>query len=83
KNSVAGSRIALIGLGGIRSIRVIKPDLSKVSGISRTRLKSRVVKILNSIIIISRTREVTLKIVYHSDLIEVKPIEKSEALELL
>ncbi|KAJ5971839.1 uncharacterized protein N7479_001757 [Penicillium vulpinum] len=36
-----------------------------------------------SIIITSRTREVALKMVYHSDLIEVKPMEKSEALELL
>ncbi|KAJ6174546.1 hypothetical protein N7485_005283 [Penicillium canescens] len=36
-----------------------------------------------SIIITSRTREVALKMVHHSDLIEVKPMEKSEALELL
>ncbi|KAF7519204.1 hypothetical protein PCG10_010322 [Penicillium crustosum] len=36
-----------------------------------------------SIIITSRTREVALKIVHHSDLIEVKPMEQSEALELL
>ncbi|KAJ5686464.1 Tetratricopeptide-like helical, partial [Penicillium majusculum] len=41
KSSVAGSRIALIGLGGIRSMRVMQPDSSKVSGTSRTRLKSR------------------------------------------
>ncbi|CAG8345481.1 unnamed protein product, partial [Penicillium salamii] len=37
----------------------------------------------SSIIITSRTREVALKMVHHSDLIEVKPMEKSEALELL
>ncbi|CAG8020814.1 unnamed protein product [Penicillium nalgiovense] len=36
-----------------------------------------------SIIITSRTREVALKMVHHSDLIEVTPMEKSEALELL
>jgi tetratricopeptide (TPR) repeat protein len=36
-----------------------------------------------SIIITSRTREVALKMVHHSDLIEVKPMEQSEALELL
>ncbi|CAG8357010.1 unnamed protein product, partial [Penicillium salamii] len=36
-----------------------------------------------SIIITSRTREVALKMVHHSDLIEVKPMEKFEALELL
>jgi hypothetical protein len=36
-----------------------------------------------SIIIISRTREAALKIVDHKGLIEVKPIERSEALELL
>ncbi|CAG8411003.1 unnamed protein product [Penicillium salamii] len=36
-----------------------------------------------SVIITSRTREVALKMVHHSDLVEVKPMEKSEALELL
>lgn len=36
-----------------------------------------------SIIITSRTREVALKMVDHKDLIEVKPMEESEALELL
>ncbi|CAG8947722.1 unnamed protein product [Penicillium salamii] len=36
-----------------------------------------------SIIIASRTREVALKMVHHSDLIEVKPMERSGALELL
>ncbi|KAJ6142476.1 hypothetical protein N7471_001929 [Penicillium samsonianum] len=36
-----------------------------------------------SLIITSRTREVALKLVNHNDLIEVKPMEKSEALELL
>lgn len=36
-----------------------------------------------SIIITSRTREVALKMVHHNDLIEVKPMERSEALELL
>ncbi|KAJ5560233.1 hypothetical protein N7513_002632 [Penicillium frequentans] len=36
-----------------------------------------------SIIITSRTREVTLKLVERKDLIEVKPMESSEALELL
>ncbi|KAJ5858068.1 hypothetical protein N7455_008962 [Penicillium solitum] len=35
-----------------------------------------------SIIITSRTREVALKMVHHSDSIEVRPMEKSEALEL-
>lgn len=37
----------------------------------------------SSIIITSRSREVALKMVQHKDLIEVKPMEKSEALELL
>lgn len=36
-----------------------------------------------SVIITSRTREVALNLVDHKDLIEVKPMEKSEALELL
>jgi hypothetical protein len=36
-----------------------------------------------SIIITSRTREVALKIADHKDLIEVQPMERSEALELL
>ncbi|KAK9846161.1 hypothetical protein MYU51_002992, partial [Penicillium brevicompactum] len=36
-----------------------------------------------SIIITSRSREVALNIVDHKDLIEVKPMERSEALELL
>jgi hypothetical protein len=36
-----------------------------------------------SMIIISRSREATLKIVKHKDLIEVNPIARSEALELL
>ncbi|KAJ5975379.1 hypothetical protein N7481_009086 [Penicillium waksmanii] len=36
-----------------------------------------------SIIITSRNRKVALKIVHHHDLIEVKPMEGSEALELL
>ncbi|CAG7956765.1 unnamed protein product [Penicillium salamii] len=36
-----------------------------------------------SIIIMSRTREVALKTFHHSDLIGVKPMENSEALELL
>lgn len=36
-----------------------------------------------SVIITSRTKEVALKIVDHKDLIEVKPMEQSEALELL
>jgi hypothetical protein len=36
-----------------------------------------------SIVITSRTREVTLKIVDYKDIIEVKPIERCEALELL
>ncbi|KAJ5288302.1 hypothetical protein N7508_011077 [Penicillium antarcticum] len=36
-----------------------------------------------SIIITSRTREVALKIVDHKGIVEVKPMEKSEALELL
>ncbi len=36
-----------------------------------------------SIIITSRSKEVALKMVVHKDLIEVKPMEMSEALELL
>jgi hypothetical protein len=36
-----------------------------------------------SIIITSRTREVALRLVHHKELIEVKPMESSEALELL
>ncbi|KAJ5242016.1 uncharacterized protein N7469_000343 [Penicillium citrinum] len=36
-----------------------------------------------SIIITSRSRKVALKMVHHQDLIEVKPMEGSEALELL
>ncbi|KAJ5122605.1 hypothetical protein N7526_009542 [Penicillium atrosanguineum] len=36
-----------------------------------------------SVIITSRSREVTLKMVHHQDIIEVKPMEKSEAMKLL
>ncbi|KAJ5612645.1 hypothetical protein N7510_005839 [Penicillium lagena] len=36
-----------------------------------------------SVIVTSRTKEVALKIVEHKDLIEIKPMEGSEALELL
>ncbi|KAJ6103632.1 hypothetical protein N7486_003854, partial [Penicillium sp. IBT 16267x] len=133
KSLVSGSRIALVGLGDIGSIRVTKPGSSKVFGISRTRSKPRALRnenkgkwllILNnvnndqllysfsvagkedpissrinalikplleyiprshnsSIIITSRTRDITLKMANYKDLIKVKLMEESEALELL
>ncbi|CAG8083911.1 unnamed protein product [Penicillium salamii] len=59
------------------------PISSRTNGSTKPLLEYIPRSLNGSIVITSRTRDVALKMADHKDLIEVKPMEESEALELL